>query len=201
MQECPSCLESFGSDDFIVPHCNERGHSACRDCTMQWYQKQSNETCMVCRVGKPPVNINPGFLAFGFGIVCSVLIVGIIMLHDWFVLLLKVYTYAMCYFYFKQIPCSMTTKQLVIVFFVGFNMTLYVFIMMFIYLSYSASNFIIFTVYNFITMIVYSHALHFVCTTCSTEETRKWLSFLNLVNKIASVSFFCIQVYQIYAII
>lgn len=201
MQECPCCLQCFSSDEFVVPHCNERQHSACRDCTTQWYQKQNTESCMLCRVGKRPDNLIPILLAFGLGIVSSILIVLIVMLQYWVVLLLKVYTYAMCYFYFKQTPCSMTTKQLMLVFFVGFNITLLFLIIMFLYLSYSAGKFIIYVTYNFLFMVLNIHALHFLCTTYSIQETCEWVLFVDCVNQVVSVFFFGVRVFQSYAAI
>ena len=197
MQECPSCLESFSNDEMVLPHCGESRHSACRDCTMQWYQKQSNEPCMVCRVGKRSDKLNLFLLTFLFGVMCSFLTVLIMTLQGWFILVLKLYTYSMFYLYFKQIPTAMTSKELVFVFFVGFNITLYACILMFIYLCYSACRNILYVIYNFVIMLVNIHSLHFACTRASTEETRKWLSIVNFVNKIASVSFFCYQAYQI----
>lgn len=199
MQECPSCLESFSNDEMVLPRCGESRHSACRECTMQWYQKQSNEPCMVCRVGKRSDKLNLFLLTFLFGVMCSFLTVLIMTLQDWFILVLKLYTYSMFYLYFKQIPTAMTSKELVFVFFVGFNITLYACILMFIYLCYSACRNILYVIYNFVIMLVNIHSLHFACTRCSTEETRLWLKIVNFVNKIASMSFFCFQVFTIYA--
>ena len=199
MQECPSCLELFKDGELVLPHCNIKEHSACRECTMQWYQKQSNEPCMVCRVGKRSDKVNLILLTFVFGVMCSILTVLIMAVQDWFILVLKMYTYGMFYLYFKQIPTAMTSKELVFVFFVGFNITLYACILMFIYLCYSACRNILYVIYNFVIMLVNIHSLHFACTRGSTEETRKWLKIVNLVNKVASISFFCFRVFKIYA--
>ena len=193
MQQCPSCLESFASDAFIVPHCGERGHGACRQCTRQWYQKQSNETCMVCRVGKSPDKNDTVLLSFGFGIMCSLLSVLILVLQNWVILLLKFYTYIMCYIYFKKTAGSIPVKEVFFVFFVGFNMTLYAFIFMFIFLSYSACERIVYIVHNLVKMVVNMHFVHFACSLYPNH----WLSFLNLVNKVASVVIFCLHLFQI----
>ena len=199
MQECPSCLETFGSDSdaLIIPHCGEPRHSACRKCTLQWYEKQNNEPCMVCRVGKSSNNVNLILLCFVFGVICSILSVLLIVLQDWFIIVLKLYTFAMFHIYLTQIPVSMSSKEVVAVFFVGFSITLFACILIFIYLSYSACRNIVFVIYNFIMMLVNIHSLHFACTRGSSEETRKWLEVVNFVNKIACMSFFCYQAYQI----
>lgn len=179
----------------VIPHCGNAQHSACRECTMQWYQKQSNESCMVCRIGKRSDKVNIILLFFVFGSMCSILTVLLMVLQEWVVLLLKVHTYAMFYMYFKRNPILMTRKELMVVFFVGFNITLYACIIMFIYLSYVLCIKIFYGIYKFVIMFANIHCVHLACTAFSIEETRLWLSIVNIVNKVASVSIFCFQVF------
>jgi len=197
MQECPSCLESFKDEELVLPHCKKKEHSACRACTMQWYEKQSNETCMVCRTGKSCDTNKDVFIAFGFGVMFSILSVLIMVLKDWFILMLKTYTFGLFYIFFKHRPTSTAPKQLFFVFFVGINVTLYLFIVMFIYINYTTCKSIIYVIYNFMTMFINILSLHLACSLCSIEETRQWMIIVNLMNKIASVGVFCLHLLQI----
>lgn len=114
MQECPSCLESYATDELIIPHCGESTHSACEDCTARWYKKQSHEPCMVCRVNKSHNSIkfyvSWFVLGFGFTLFCTWILFSNVFMYDMVMFIMSCIYFYLYHTFWDSMPTWRTWK-------------------------------------------------------------------------------------------
>ena len=164
MKECPSCYDKYDEEDMVLPHCGNAEHSACKHCTQLWYTKQAAESCMLCRAVKAPPFMSATKLILCLGAISVILSVLLSVLRNWFVLMINAYAYSMFYIYFGKLPTFVMTYELFVSFCFAADVTIYCFIIMFTYFSFSTLQYVLYTMANVTAMFELLHFASFVCS-------------------------------------
>lgn len=201
MQECPSCYELISVENFVTPHCGAVVHSACKQCTELWYKQNTDEPCMVCRVKKKSVYMTKTLPMVCLGVSTGLLSTWLFILKDASMLLFMVYVCAMFYFYFKDLVCTVSKRQLWISFFIGTNVTILSLITLLWAVDFKAEVFILNVGMHFIFMILIIHSMVFIYTYWPIQTQIKYLRVLNIVNMLYAMTCFFTRAHAVYTMI
>lgn len=190
MRECVSCYEQCEEESFVVPHCGISAHSACHKCTDMWYeQNNSNESCMVCRVGKPENNFLVTFVGIWFGCLVVVIAAYMLILHHWSLLVFDIYIYG------AIIKFSPQTKlpRLFYAFCAGFMSTCLLISLCCLY-DYNFATTVVYVMYHFSILCSNMYLIKLVCDLYTNQQYEVALTCLKLLVFVVSVGMFAVQI-------